>query len=58
MEQICKKLRKEKSAETIAEELDEAYDTVKRIVDAARACAPEYDCDAVYQELKGKGKIC
>ena len=48
IEQICKKLRKEKSPELIAEELEEELEEILRICDVANAYAPEYDCDEVY----------
>lgn len=51
IELVCRKLRKGKSAELIAEELDTDYETVKNICDAAIEEAPEYDCEKIYQKL-------
>ena len=47
IEMVCKKLRKNKNPETIAEELEEELDDILRICDVASAYAPEYDCDKV-----------
>lgn len=54
VEQICKKLRKEKSVEIIAEELEVEEDKIQSICEAAKVCAPEFDCDKVYQAWKEK----
>ena len=51
IEFVCRKLRKGKSAELIAQELDTDYETVKNICDAAREEAPEYDCERIYEKL-------
>ena len=51
--QICRKLQKGKTPEQIAEELDEELSDVKRICRAAEACRPYYDCDAIYERMKG-----
>ncbi len=51
VEQICKKLRKGKSAESIAEELEEDYARVLRIYEVAANYAPEYECNKVYEEV-------
>lgn len=50
--QICKKLQKGKSAETIAEELEEDSAVIERIVRAAQKCAPDYDQDKIYQMIR------
>lgn len=47
MELVCRKLRKGKSAELIAQELDTDYETVKNICDVAREEASEYDCERI-----------
>ena len=54
VELVCKKLRKEKSAEVIAEELEEEPEKIQSICEAAVACAPEYECDKVYQAWRTK----
>ena len=51
IELVCRKLRKGKSVEMIAEELDIDFETVKNICDAAREEAPEYDCERIYEKL-------
>lgn len=54
VELVCKKLRKEKSAEVIAEELEEETEKIQSICEAAIAYAPEFECDNVYQAWKTK----
>ena len=54
IEQVCKKLRKNKSAAVIAEELEEEQERIESICEAAKAYAPEFDCDKVYQAWKGR----
>ena len=49
---VCRKLKKNKSVQTIAEELEEDLDKVSRICEAACKYAPEYDCDKIYNELQ------
>ena len=46
---ICTKLKKAKTPEMIAEELEEDFSKVQSICEAARAFAPEYDWKAVYE---------
>ena len=52
IKQVCRKLKKNKSVQTIAEELEEDLDKVSRICEAASKHAPEYDCDKIYNELQ------
>lgn len=40
---ICKKLRKNKDAQTIAIELEEDLSLIQKICDAAKEYSPEYD---------------
>lgn len=54
VEQVCKKLKKDKTVETIAEELEVEQEKIQSICEAAKACAPEFDCEKVYQAWKGK----
>ena len=49
--QVCKKMVKGKSPETIAEELEEDKETIDRIYAVAGKYAPEYDVDKIYQEI-------
>ena len=51
---ICRKLEKNKSSETIADELEEDLDTVKHICDVAKAYAPNYDVKKIVQKLQEK----
>lgn len=49
---ICRKLAKNKSVETIAEELEEEdVEYIRRICDVAVKYAPEYDIEKIYEEL-------
>lgn len=48
---VCRKLKKNKSVQTIAEELEEDLDKVSRICEAASKYAPEYDCDKIYSDM-------
>ena len=50
--QICTKLKKGKTPETIAEELEEDLPRVKAICEAAEVFAPEYDWRSVYEEIE------
>ena len=49
--QICKKLAKNKSLQQIADELEEDEDTIRPLYEAAKAAAPEYDVDKIYDSL-------
>lgn len=48
IELVCKKLRKGKSFESIAEELEEEKEIIQNICEAAVLFAPDYECDKVY----------
>ena len=52
--QICRKKRKSKTPEVIAEELEEDLEQVKQIYDIADGFAPEYDAEKIYGELMTK----
>jgi len=52
IKQVCRKLKKNKSVQIIAEELEEDLDKVSRICETASKHAPEYDCDKIYNELQ------
>ena len=50
--QVCKKLAKGKSVEVIAENLEAETDTIERICKAAKAFAPDYDSEKIYNALQ------
>lgn len=52
IEQVCKKLKKGKATERIAEELEEEYGKISGICDVAAMFAPEYDCNKIYGAWK------
>ena len=49
--QICKKLRKGKSIEQIAEDLEDDVAKIRNICEAAEAFAPEYDEEQVFNKV-------
>ena len=51
IEQICKKLKKGKSMDVIAREVEEELDNIRPICDVAERYAPDYDVEAIYDEL-------
>ena len=53
IELICKKLKNGKSLEIIADEVEEEIDNIKPICAIAERYAPNYDVDAIYEELRG-----
>ena len=54
IEQICRKLRKNKAPVTIAEELEEDLNTIQHICDVAKSFAPEYDVNEILKKLKDR----
>ena len=50
--QVCKKIAKGKSIEVIAENLEAEPDTIERICKAAKAFAPDYDLEKIYNALQ------
>ena len=50
---VCKKLAKNKSPETIAEDLEEELGTITEICKAAES-VPDHDCIQIYKMLYGK----
>lgn len=52
IDQVCKKLRKGKSLEVIAEELEEESLSLQPIYEAAMKTAPQYDINQTYEILK------
>lgn len=56
--QVCRKLRKGKVVEVIADELEEDIEEIRSICAAAEAFAPDYDEEQVFHklmEMRGKG---
>ena len=51
IEQICRKLKKDKTPEIIAADLDEDLATVKHICEAAEPFALEYDVMKIIKHL-------
>lgn len=54
IEQVCRKLKKGKKPETIADELEEDIEVTRSICKVAELYAPEYNCDKIYGEWKKK----
>ena len=52
--QVCTKLKKGKTQEVIAQELEENLSTIRSICEAAEEFAPEYDWKEVYEKWKSK----
>ena len=52
LSQICRKLKKGKTAEQIAEELEEDIAVIRPLYDAAVPFAPEFDWEKIFQTLK------
>lgn len=52
VDQVCRKLRKGKTAEVIAEELEEDLENILPICESASEYAPDYDNDIVYEKLR------
>lgn len=50
---VCKKMKKNKPLEVIAEELEEEISTVEPIYNAAREFAPEYDPEKIFERMNG-----
>ena len=50
--QICKKLAKGKSIETIADELEEDISVIEPICKIAEQFSPNYDSEQIYEQLK------
>lgn len=53
---VVKKLRKGKSAEEIADDLEESMEEIERIFNAAKECAPNYNCEEIYNRLRRNEK--
>ena len=48
---VCKKIKHQKTPEQIADDLEEDYEYINNIYQIAQSCAPEYDCNKIYQLL-------
>ena len=51
LEQITKKLRKDKTPETIADELEEDLDTIRHLCNVAKTFSPDYDLEQIYNAI-------
>ena len=52
IKQTCKKMQKSLSAEEIADDLaEDDIALIRRIMDAVKESAPEYDIDAIYKKV-------
>lgn len=49
--QVCKKMKKNKTVEEIAEELEDEVSAIGRIYNVARGFAPEYDPEIVFERF-------
>lgn len=54
IEQVCKKLQRNKSPETIAEELEEDYDEIVKICHAVKETGAGYDSNKIYAWMESK----
>lgn len=50
IEQVCKKLKKNKTPEQIADELEEEITIITAICETAQKYSPEYDVEKIYEE--------
>lgn len=51
IEQVCKKLRKNKTPEQIAEDLEEDIEAIRSICRAAEEFAPKYDSNKIFEKI-------
>ena len=51
---ICKKIQKGKFLEEISDDLEEEQENIRPIYEIAKQCAPEYDCDKIYEQLTNR----
>ena len=54
IEQVCRKLKKQKTPDIIAEELEEELEIIQCICEAAAPFAPEYECGDVYKAWENR----
>ena len=57
IELICKKLKKGKTIDVISREVEEELDNIRPICDVAERYAPDYDVEAIYDELHYGKKV-
>lgn len=50
--QVCKKIKKHKTIEEIAEDLEEELSVIEPIYETAKAFAPDYDCELIYEQMQ------
>ncbi len=55
--QVCRKLRKGKTTDQIAEELDEDYKTIESICKVAKKYAPDYDENKILEKIMEKQTV-
>lgn len=48
---VCRKIAKGKTPKEISEDLEEDYTFVVQICEAAKSCAPKYDCEEIYRRM-------
>lgn len=53
--QVCRKLRKKKTVEEIAEDLEEEMSVIEPICSAAKEFAPDYDPESVLRRMEEQG---
>lgn len=51
---ICKKIQKNKSLEEICGDLEDEIEHIRPIYETAKKCAPEYDCDKIYEMMTNR----
>lgn len=51
IKKICKKIQKNKTLEEICDDLEEEKEYIQPIYETAKKCAPEYDCDKIYEMI-------
>ena len=54
IQQVCRKLQKKKSPETISEELEEELEVIEKICKAAKGYGPDYDWEQIYKKMSLK----
>ena len=55
VQMICKKMRKGRTLETIADELEEEIYVIAPIYEVASKFFPDYDSELVYEEVEAQG---
>lgn len=54
VQQICKKIKKGKTIEEIADDLEENPADIRDIYETALQFAPDYDCELIYKKMLGE----